>query len=573
MPVPIHAHQCLTEQTLNLGTNTFGCALQLGPERARVFTGPFCLKEKEGIKLTLLLRILTSRKNFNDNLIDGKPNKYTCPPSELSNARNKRTVEEDRVVVQDVCDRYNVNNQVRHFRGTNARGNVVAGNVGGQNRVEGNMIPGEQVTNFDDVCGMILALMWTMSLMMINAMAFDSDDTRDMAEITRKKNDGDNASLKSCEPYNANDVTDLLEQNDRFRAEIEKVKQHYKNQLEGNLKVATRSSVKPKVLANLAWRGVEVVREIVEEARVVLNMDNALNYACQYTKHLGIATKDIHTSGKRNLVINGDPQKEICLRELCPLLRLSDSMLVSTKQSDTSERIMKRNSSTKLCLKYYEGVGLLSSISLFRGTPSTKRRFVESEIVTLWKQHVHADIIISTMFLWAAAVATACYTQNRSLIHTRHNKTPYELVFLRVFGALCYPTNDSEDLGKFQAKADIGDFRLDASDMAPLAFVQDPMPIMMTPGQLNSGLAPSHVPATTNIPPTDKDLEILFQPMFDEYFEQSTDSEPVPTAYCCTTPFVSSNTYVDTPIAQDCTFYKSFTSSLQVHPPVFPHRC
>ncbi|GKF14849.1 hypothetical protein Tco_0056311 [Tanacetum coccineum] len=39
---------------------------------------------------------------------------------------------------------------------------------------------------------------------------------------------------------------------------------------------------------------------------------------------------------------------------------------------------------------------------------------------------------------------------------------------------------------------------------------------MMTPGQLNSGLAPSHVPATTNIPPTDKDLEILFQPMFDE---------------------------------------------------------
>ncbi|GKF23046.1 retrovirus-related pol polyprotein from transposon TNT 1-94 [Tanacetum coccineum] len=70
------------------------------------------------------------------------------------------------------------------------------------------------------------------------------------------------------------------------------------------------------------------------------------------------------------------------------------------------------------------------------------------------------------MFLWAKAVATACYTQNRSLIHTRHNKTPYELVhdkkpdltFFRVFGALCYPTNDSENLGKFQAKADIGIF-------------------------------------------------------------------------------------------------------------------
>ncbi|GKE25265.1 retrovirus-related pol polyprotein from transposon TNT 1-94 [Tanacetum coccineum] len=68
------------------------------------------------------------------------------------------------------------------------------------------------------------------------------------------------------------------------------------------------------------------------------------------------------------------------------------------------------------------------------------------------------------MFLWAEAVATACYTQNRSLIHTLHNKPPYELVhdkkpdltFFRVFGALCYPINDSKDLGKLQPTADIG---------------------------------------------------------------------------------------------------------------------
>ncbi|GKG29591.1 retrovirus-related pol polyprotein from transposon TNT 1-94, partial [Tanacetum coccineum] len=72
------------------------------------------------------------------------------------------------------------------------------------------------------------------------------------------------------------------------------------------------------------------------------------------------------------------------------------------------------------------------------------------------------------MFLWAEVVATSCYTQNRSLVHTRHNKTPYELVhdkkpdltFLRVFGALCYPINDSEDLGKFQPTVDIGIFAL-----------------------------------------------------------------------------------------------------------------
>ncbi|GJY10881.1 retrovirus-related pol polyprotein from transposon TNT 1-94 [Tanacetum coccineum] len=55
---------------------------------------------------------------------------------------------------------------------------------------------------------------------------------------------------------------------------------------------------------------------------------------------------------------------------------------------------------------------------------------------------------------YAEAVATACYTQSRSLIQKHHNKSPYELLhdrksdlsYLLVFGALCYPTNDSEDL-------------------------------------------------------------------------------------------------------------------------------
>nr|GEY16459.1 retrovirus-related Pol polyprotein from transposon TNT 1-94 [Tanacetum cinerariifolium] len=72
----------------------------------------------------------------------------------------------------------------------------------------------------------------------------------------------------------------------------------------------------------------------------------------------------------------------------------------------------------------------------------------------------------ASMFLWAEVMATTCYTQNRFLIHTRHHKTPYDLVhnkkpdltFFRVFGALCYPTNDSEDLKKIQPTADTGIF-------------------------------------------------------------------------------------------------------------------
>ncbi|GJY75796.1 retrovirus-related pol polyprotein from transposon TNT 1-94 [Tanacetum coccineum] len=59
-----------------------------------------------------------------------------------SNARNKATVQDGRVVVQDVRGRYNANNQGRPFQRNNARGNVVAGNAGGQNR-DGNVNPGQ----------------------------------------------------------------------------------------------------------------------------------------------------------------------------------------------------------------------------------------------------------------------------------------------------------------------------------------------------------------------------------------------------------------------------------------------
>ncbi|GKE06228.1 retrovirus-related pol polyprotein from transposon TNT 1-94 [Tanacetum coccineum] len=67
------------------------------------------------------------------------------------------------------------------------------------------------------------------------------------------------------------------------------------------------------------------------------------------------------------------------------------------------------------------------------------------------------------LFIWAEAINTACYTQNCSLIRHRYNKTPYELMqdkkpdlsFLHVFGSLCYPTKDYDDLSKFNAKADI----------------------------------------------------------------------------------------------------------------------
>ncbi|GJU86338.1 retrovirus-related pol polyprotein from transposon TNT 1-94 [Tanacetum coccineum] len=98
------------------------------------------------------------------------------------------------------------------------------------------------------------------------------------------------------------------------------------------------------------------------------------------------------------------------------------------------------------------------------------------------------------LFLWAEAVATACYTKNRSIIRLRHGKTPYEilhdklpdLLFFHVFGALCYPTNDSENLGKLQPKADIDFDELTA--MASKHNSSGPALHEMTPATISSGL-------------------------------------------------------------------------------------
>nr|GEV77876.1 hypothetical protein [Tanacetum cinerariifolium] len=74
------------------------------------------------------------------------------------------------------------------------------------------------------------------------------------------------------------------------------------------------------------------------------------------------------------------------------------------------------------------------------------------------------------------AIATACYTQKCSIIHLRFDKTPYELIndrkldisFLYVFGALCYPKNDHEDIRKLGAKdGDMYMYALTVSTMEP----------------------------------------------------------------------------------------------------------
>nr|GFB08101.1 ribonuclease H-like domain-containing protein [Tanacetum cinerariifolium] len=114
---------------------------------------------------------------------------------------------------------------------------------------------------------------------------------------------------------------------------------------------------------------------------------------------------------------------------------------------------------------YYESIGINHEKTVLR-TPQQNGVVEQQNRTLIEAARIMLIFSKAPMFLWAEAVATACYTQNRSLMHTLRNKTPYELVhdkkpdlsFLRVFGALCYPTNDIKDLGKLKAKVDIGLF-------------------------------------------------------------------------------------------------------------------
>ncbi|GJU44828.1 putative zinc finger, CCHC-type containing protein [Tanacetum coccineum] len=148
---------------------------------------------------------------------------------------------------------------------------------------------------------------------------------------------------------------------------------------------------------------------------------------------------------------------------------------------------------------------------------------------------------------WAEAVATACYTQNRSIIISTHGKTAYHIIndrkpsikHLHIFGCICYITRDGENLDKMKEKGDpcvmVGystqskGYRVYNTDLAPQR--QE-----MSVENVSSGLVPQGqkasdydnsdpVPPRQNVVPTaektdssQQGLEFLFSPLLEEYY-------------------------------------------------------
>ncbi|GJX42525.1 putative ribonuclease H-like domain-containing protein [Tanacetum coccineum] len=160
------------------------------------------------------------------------------------------------------------------------------------------------------------------------------------------------------------------------------------------------------------------------------------------------------------------------------------------------------------------------------------------------------------LFFWAEAIATACFTQNRSLVIPRHEKTPYHIInarkpsvkFFHIFGSLCYIVRDGENLDKMKEKGDacifvgystqskayrvfnkrtrmiVETIHVNFDELPQMAsdhVSSDPGPQCSTTVLEQDSLSPGpqsqeNVPQVAETVTTSNELELLYSPMFSE---------------------------------------------------------
>ncbi|GJT10111.1 retrovirus-related pol polyprotein from transposon TNT 1-94 [Tanacetum coccineum] len=103
--------------------------------------------------------------------------------------------------------------------------------------------------------------------------------------------------------------------------------------------------------------------------------------------------------------------------------------------------------------------------------------------------------------------------------------------------------------------------------MAPVQLSTGPAPTFLIPGHISSGLVPNPVPAAPYVPLTNKELEILFQPMFDENLEPPRVERPVSPALAVPVPVNSAGIPSSTTIDQDAPSPSHLPSSSALQSP------
>ncbi|GJT29369.1 retrovirus-related pol polyprotein from transposon TNT 1-94 [Tanacetum coccineum] len=253
-------------------------------------------------------------------------------------------------------------------------------------------------------------------------------------------------------------------------------------------------------------------------------------------------------SGKKYILVIVDDYSRFtwvkCLRskDEAPAFIINFLKMIQVRLKETVRRIRTDNGTefvNQTLREYYEKVGISHETSVARSPQQNgvverrNRTLIEAARTML----IYAK---APLFLWAEAVATACYTQNRSMIRRRHGKTPYELLhnkppdlsYLHVFGALCYPTNDSENLGKLQPKADIADqrwllltaFRPALHEMTPVSHqLQELHQNSLLP--IPEAVAPEHAVWELVPPPDNKAIDISLKWIYKVKLEDLRSSQ------------------------------------------------
>ncbi|GJX99366.1 putative ribonuclease H-like domain-containing protein [Tanacetum coccineum] len=326
-------------------------------------------------------------------------------------------------------------------------------------------------------------------------------------------------------------------------------------------------------------------------------------------------------NGKKYILVIVDDYSRFtwvkCLRskDEAPAFIINFLKMIQVRLKETVRRIRTDNGTefvNQTLREYYEKVGISHETSVARSPQQNgvverrNRTLIEAARTML----IYAK---APLFLWAEAVATTCYTQNRSMIRRRHGKTPYELLhnkppdlsYLHVFGALCYPTNDSENLGKLQPKADIGIFigyaptkkafqiynrrtrriietiHVDFDELTAMASEHSssgPALHEMTPATISSGLVPNPHPSTPFVPPSRTNWDMLFQPLFDEFLNPSPSVDhPAPEVVALINEVIapvladSTGSPSSTTVDQDAPSPSNSQTTPKTKPPVIPN--
>nr|GEY33199.1 copia protein [Tanacetum cinerariifolium] len=308
--------------------------------------------------------------------------------------------------------------------------------------------------------------------------------------------------------------------------------------------------------------------EIIERERLLSPLNTSLDYACCPTRPLVLGLRNDHVakimgygdSQIGNVTISRVYYVEGLGHNLFYVGKFYDSDLeVAFRQHTCFIRNLDRASKTKSWLWHHRlshlNFGVVNHLArqgLVRGIP--KLKFEKDHLCSACamgkstkKTHkpkaedtnqeklylLHMDLC-GPMRVESVNGKKGCgnrlFYSNRSIIHLRHGKTPYELLhnklpdlsFFHVFGALCYLTNDSQNLAMASEQSSSG-----------------PALNEMTPGTISSGLMQKSSPSTSYVPPSRNDWDLLFQPILPSSTTVNQDA-PSPSKSHTTTEIQSS---------------------------------